>query len=283
MTAEGVETARDPSTRRISDQVAGRDWYHSIALGEGIVTPGWFDTRRVSEKFPWPDLAGKRCLDIGTFDGFWAFEMERRGASAVVAIDILDDRRWDWPAISGAVDRDAIARRKAGGDGFMIAAEALQSRVTRIDCSVYELSQREHGSFDFIYLGSLLLHLRDPILALERVRSVCKGTLLSVDAIDLPLTILQPFRPTTYLEAETRPYWHRPNLRGFKRMVSSAGFDVLAGPRPFLMPAGDGFGHPPRRLSSLRTRQGRDALFASLFGDPHAWLVARPRPTGNGP
>jgi tRNA (mo5U34)-methyltransferase len=266
-----------PEDGYLAAAVAGRDWYHTLELADDTVTPGWFDTRVVSRMLPWPDLSRKRCLDIGTFDGFWAFEMERRGAADVVALDILDDSRWDWPLISRPEARTAIARRKGGGDGFLIASEALGSSVQRVDGSIYELSADEHGSFDFVYLGSLLLHLRDPIGALEKVRSVCEGTLLAVDGIDLPLTVFQPLRPATYLEAKGRPYWHRPNLAGFRRMVRAAGFDVTRGPRPFLMPTGDGFDHPPRKIASIRTREGREATIASLFGDPHAWLLAKRR------
>jgi tRNA (mo5U34)-methyltransferase len=264
-------------TAELDSQVEQRPWYHTLSLGDGIVTPGFFDTRPVAERLPWPELKGKRCLDVGTFDGFWAFEMERRGAADVTAIDILDDSRWDWPVLSRAAQHAAIERRKDAGKGFLIASQVLRSKVNRIDCSVYDLNPETHGEFDLVYLGSLLLHLRDPVLALERVRSVCRGQLLSVDGIDLPLTILQPHRATTYLEATDRPYWHRPNLRGFARLVRAGGFELLRGPRPFLMPPGAGFDHPPRRLSSLRTPEGRTALFTSLFGDPHAWLLAAPR------
>ena len=49
------------------------EWYHSIELAPGEVTPGCFDTRAVAGKVPLPaNLAGKRCLDVGTRDGFWA-------------------------------------------------------------------------------------------------------------------------------------------------------------------------------------------------------------------
>ena len=71
-------------------QVADVQWYHSLELAPGVVTPGWFDLRPMAAKLPWPTLTGLRCLDVGTFDGFWAFEMERRGAREVVAIDLLD-------------------------------------------------------------------------------------------------------------------------------------------------------------------------------------------------
>src|SRR5690349_7423314 len=79
-------------------RIAEHPWYHTLELAPGLLTPGWFDTRAAVSEVPFPaDLRGKRCLDVGTFDGFWAFEMERRGAEEVVAIDILDPRQWDWP------------------------------------------------------------------------------------------------------------------------------------------------------------------------------------------
>jgi len=79
---------------------------------------------------PWPtSLAGARCLDVGTHDGFWAFEMERRGADAVLAIDIADPDQVDWPEPRPAVSPevyDFIADRKTA---FHVAREALGSRV----------------------------------------------------------------------------------------------------------------------------------------------------------
>src|SRR5919201_5774181 len=89
------------SQEELRAHIAGREWYHTIELAPGVVTPGWFDTRKVVGRLPLPaSLAGMWCLDIGTFDGFWAFEMERRGAEEVLAIDILDPLRWDWPVNS---------------------------------------------------------------------------------------------------------------------------------------------------------------------------------------
>src|SRR6201995_5259916 len=64
-------------------------WYHTMRLPQGIVTPGNFNTLEELERVPLPSsLDGRRCLDVGTADGFWAFEMERRGAAEVVAIDL---------------------------------------------------------------------------------------------------------------------------------------------------------------------------------------------------
>ena len=57
-------------------------WYHTLELGDGVVTDGMFDHRPHMHHYPLPeDLTGKRCLDVATMDGYWAFEMERRGAA----------------------------------------------------------------------------------------------------------------------------------------------------------------------------------------------------------
>jgi SAM-dependent methyltransferase len=257
-------------------RVAAREWYHTLELAPGIVTPGWFDTRALATRLPLPaELSGQRCLDIGTFDGFWAFEMERRGGT-VTAIDILDEQRWDWPAATNRVDREAIERRKGRGDGFLLAREALGSSVERLECSIYDLDPSVHGRFDFVYLGSLLLHLRDPVLGLERARAVTAGRMLVLDAIAIGLTLVAPRSALMALHADGRPYWLKPNGAGLKRMAQAAGWRVLEGPRPVLIPAGAGFHHPPATAQTLRTRRGREALFASRVGDPHATMLLEP-------
>ena len=254
-----------------------RDWYHTIEIAPGKLTPGWFDTRSVVSKLPFPaSLEGKRCLDVGTFDGFWAFEMERRGAAEVLAVDILDPNRWDWPANARPDVISTIAERKSRGEGFSIAREALGSAVERRELSVYDLAADDVGKFDFVYVGSLLLHLRDPVRALERVRSVCRGSMLLVDAIDLGLTVRHPRRPVASLDGVGRPWWWRLNLAGMVRAVEVAGFELLEPARRIWMPPGDGQAavRPSRDL--LRSEEGRRVLMFRLKGDPHVAIHARP-------
>ena len=254
--------------------VREREWYHTIELAPGVVTPGWFDLRPVARRLPWPSLLGARCLDVGTFDGFWAFEMERRGASEVVAIDILDPRQWDWPHDTDEETIAAIGRRKGQGEGFEMARAALGSAVERREMSVYDLDSAVVGEFDFVYLGSILLHLRDPVRALERIRLVCRGMLLSVDTFDLPLSIAHPRRPVASLDGLGRPWWWRANLAGVRRMIRAGGFEVERQLR-ILMPAGAGQPRLPIRLASLRHSAGRNALLTSNIGDPHVATLAR--------
>ena len=267
-------------TAPLAEEVAQLDWYHTLELAPGVVTPGWLDTRSIVGEIPFPEsLAGKRCLDVGTFNGFWAFEMERRGASEVVAIDVLEPRAWDWPARAEPETVDAIAARQAGGRGFAIARRALRSSVERLDLSVYDLDPETVGGFDVVYLGSLLIHLRDPVRALERVRSVCAGSLIVVDGIDLFLSIVHRRRPVATLEGFGRPWWWYANDAGLARIVEAAGFDVVAGPRRLYMPPGAGWGVRRFEPRWLRDRKGRYALLVAWRGDPHAVVVARPAPS----
>jgi tRNA (mo5U34)-methyltransferase len=269
-------TGPDPGSLRAA--VAEHEWYHSIEVAPGVVTPGWFDTRRVVAQLAFPaSLAGQRCLDVGTFDGFWAFEMEDRGAAEVVAVDVLDPAAWDWPAGSDEAVVEAIGRRKAGGSGFELVHQARRSGVVRHERSVYDLDPVEVGTFDFVYVGSLLLHLRDPVGALERAAAVCRGQVLVVDAIDLPLSMLLRHRPVAGLDGRGRPWWWKPNTAGLARMVEAAGLAIVSGPTRVYLPAGAGQPTPRPSLRSVVTRAGLDAAVLWRRGDPHAAILARPR------
>jgi tRNA (mo5U34)-methyltransferase len=272
----------DPLTMsddEIRAHLASTEWYHTVELRPGIETPGWFDTRPAAQILPWPDLTGKRCLDVGTFEGFWAREMHRRGAAEVTAIDILDPRDWDWPVGSSDALIEILERRKRGGDGFAFVGRAVGSPVQRTELSIYDLDPAKVGTFDTVYVGSLLLHLRDPVRALEAVRSVCKpgGRLLSVDAIDLELTLRHPRRPLAELDGRGRPWWWKPNLAALQQMVEAAGFDVIERSRPFYLTPGAGQPLPKARARMALSPLGRDLLLTKWRGAAHAAILATPR------
>ena len=77
--------ANDPATRAhwrgLADEFSESGWYHSIELPGGEVLQGLQTLDQQKERLrllPIPDdLSGKRVLDIGTWDGWFAFEMER--------------------------------------------------------------------------------------------------------------------------------------------------------------------------------------------------------------
>ncbi len=268
----------DTSAATLAAEVEGLEWYHTLELAPDVITPGWLDTRKIAHQVPLPaSLSGKRCLDVATFNGFWAFEMERRGAAEVVGIDVLDPARWDWPAGSDPETIATLAARQAGGRGFEIASRALGSAVERLERSVYDLDPDDIGTFDVVYLGSLLVHLRDPVGALECVRSVCSGTLVVVDGVDPLLSLLFRRLPVATLDGIGRPWWWYGNPANLVQIVRAAGFDVVEPPRRLYIPPGPGQQTVPLRPGLLRTRGGQMAFMVSWKGDPHASVVARPR------
>ena len=107
------------------------DWYHTIDLGEAGVTPGFVDHRAQVQNYGLPSsLAGKRCLDVATFDGFWAFEMEKRGAAEVIGIDVNSLADCDYPR-NFKSEYLSAQPRTVKGLGFAYARRALRSRVQR--------------------------------------------------------------------------------------------------------------------------------------------------------
>src|SRR3954452_20945176 len=203
-------------------------WYHTIELAPGVVTPGQIDLRAVAKRVLPRDLHGRRALDVGTFDGFWAFELERRGAE-VVAIDVGSVEEAQWPPLQ----RERLTERTRDwgvqvGRGFVLAWEVLGSRARRVVKSVLEVSPEDLGGpVDLVFMGALMLHLRDPVEALERLRGVLNpgGTLLQMEPFSVRDTLLSPRKPGVSFRAhDTEFNWWYPNLALLKAWPWAAGF-----------------------------------------------------------
>src|SRR5205085_11917439 len=193
-----------------------------------------------------------------------ARSMSRWGPYATVRIAV-----WDWPArtrIRESYDggKENLDKIKRNGNGFPIAREALGSSVERHELTVYELSPDKLGTFDFVFVGSLLLHLRDPIGALERIRSVAAGEIVFNDCVEYVLSKLLPRTPMARLDAEDRCWWWQPNLAALRSMVEQAGFEILERGQPYFVPFGPRYEVPrqgPRDiLRRLRSPKGWEEL-----------------------
>lgn len=219
-----------PAARLTDEQIQARidavaDWYHRIEIRPGIVTPGINDSEttllqlNLAERYD-----GMRVLDIGARDGFFAFELERRGAE-VVAIDYMD------PAETG----------------FPVARELLGSQVEYLVDNVYNVDPERYGTFDLVLFLGVVYHLRDPLLALDRLWDVCNpgatliletqlldnallvdgGGFRTLAEIDPALTeaCLMQFYPGDALNGDHSNYW-APNAACMRGLLSTAGFDV---------------------------------------------------------
>jgi tRNA (mo5U34)-methyltransferase len=223
-----------PSTdsAALQAEVERYPWYHTLELGNGVVTNGMFDHRPVLERYPIPgDLTGMRCLDVATMDGFWAFEMERRGAASVTALDLEDPSQLDWPASLREEHEKTMDETKA--ERFAIAKRELGSNVERVLMSAYDLSP-ELGTFDFVFCGDLLLHLKDPITPIENIRSVCTGSAVIANVITR--FRFQEKRALAELDGIDNFAWWVTNMAGLVRIVRAAGFSRVQEVEPFELP-----------------------------------------------
>ena len=133
-------------------------WFQRVEVFPGYFSPGWDDP--AENKLPYyglpEDLSGMRVLDIGCAEGFFSFEAERRGAREVIGIDSFPDS----------------VRR------FEIAKAGRQSSANAFLMNVYDLEPKRLGTFDLVLFFGVFYHLKHPQLALERILSICTGTLL---------------------------------------------------------------------------------------------------------
>ena len=250
-----------------SEEVGRFAWYHTMELPGGIVTPGMFDTRPAAAKVGMPaSLAGKRCLDIGTSDGFWAFEMERRGAKEVVAIDLGDDSRADITVGGAPLVKSATSRQS---QTFALAHRLLGSKVAWRDLSAYDVSPDVLGRFDFVFIGSLLMHLQDPIRALAAARSVVTGELLSFEAVSPILTLSHPRTPCARFLGIDRTDWWVPNVAGHRKWVEAAGFRIRN-------PGGVAFVRR-RGMRRIAVRHPLQSGLLATLGILQNWVLASPR------
>lgn len=147
-----MEGAKQIKKEEILKKIEKVYWYHKFEVLPGIITPGRFhvNAKEVFDIYGIPKtLHGLKALDIGTWDGPYAFELENRGAS-VTAFDIQDPNC----------------------TGFNIAKEIRRSNVRYIQASVYNLSEVLREKFDIICFFGVYYHLKYPLLAFEQIHAV---------------------------------------------------------------------------------------------------------------
>lgn len=137
-------------------------WHQKFRLSANTVTPGSSDIEWLLLRLGFPSrLDGLTVLDIGTTNGAAAFIAEARGADRVVATDIVPSTWF----------------------GFQQLAEKLSSKVEFLQASIYQLPDILSEPFDVVLFLGVLYHLRHPLLGLDAVRMLTKGTLFLESAI----------------------------------------------------------------------------------------------------
>jgi tRNA (mo5U34)-methyltransferase len=210
-------------------------WYHSLQLDASFRTRGEFDLEPyVPYYLPFSDLSAFRCFEVGSGNGFWAFEMEKRGAAAVTTLDLPDFFDTDFSIRFGRDNERPQQRAAAGafGEAFRVAAVLRQSKVRYQLGNVYDVRPETYGRFGLVFCGSMLMHLFGPLLALQRMAAICDDALLITTQTDLSL---EPSLGPSYHGHEI-PFVHFvPSPTCLQAMLTSCGYEkVVRGPTFFL-------------------------------------------------
>ena len=219
-------------------------WWHSIDLGQGVVTPGKKSARFLAKELQslqLPDLRGKTVLDIGAFSGFYSFEAERRGAARVVALDhyvwSIDMPRFhQYCAECAARNTTPLAAeqtphwqpdRLPGKRPFDVAHQVLGSKVEAVVEDFMALDPARLGAFDVVLFLGVLYHMDNPLGALRRVARATKElAVIETHAVAVPgyekYEICELYS-ASQLNSDPSNWWG-PNLKALEGMCRAAGF-----------------------------------------------------------
>ena len=252
-----------------------KGWYHSFQLPDGTKIDGIIPVARLQERlkaFGLPaNLAGKRVLDIGCWDGWFSFALEGRGAE-VVAVDCVEMAT------------------------FLYIHRKLQSKVRYLQSDVIDLSASTIGYFDIVLCLGVVYHLKHPLLALEKVCELTRGiavidsfvvdNLVSSECSSVPIL---EFYEGTELGGQM-DNWFGPTSACLSAMCRTAGFPIVRAieysERACVIcerqwPAGaSGTAEPPQLLAATHSRNyginfrsGSDDYLTCWFGSEEDDLV----------
>lgn len=158
------------------DSPNGRMWWHSLPLPDGTLVRGHNADRSLQFKM-WDalelgDLAGKRVLDIGAADGFFALAAWFAGAAHVTAIGTT---HWNtWP------------------HNITLAAQRWEAPLA-IETGDFRTHPLK-GPFDVILFLGVLYHVEDVFGCMRRLRdllapggTIAMETQMTAIASDLPI------------------------------------------------------------------------------------------------
>jgi tRNA (mo5U34)-methyltransferase len=244
-----------PTPERAAELAARTDfvWHQRFELAPGVYTPGLNDVEfLLAATGMGARIDGATVLDIGTTNGGAAFACERLGAKRVIAVDIVDDKWF----------------------GFAAIKDVLDSQAEHLQASIYELPKLLNEQFDVVMFWGVLYHLRHPLLALDNVRQLARGTVTIETAVCDHELMLQRDLPLARFYrrdelGDDSSNWFAPNVAALTDWCRSCGLEpthVHAWP--------DG---APSRAVVAATRTAGDPEYMTLsYERPLNCSVARP-------
>lgn len=190
-------------------------WFHSIDLGDGIVTRGVKSLGTIRNEqqtiFDPILIKGASVIDVGAWNGAFSFEAARRGAR-VLATDHYVWTHDGW----------------RGREGFDLANEALGLNVEARVLDVPDITIQNVGRWDVVLFLGVLYHLPSPLTLLESVADVAAECLVVETHADL-MDVKRPalaYYPGSTLNGDPTNFFG-PNLAFVIEVLKECGFNLF--------------------------------------------------------
>jgi len=207
------------------ESVLGEWWYYSVELKPGFVTKGTFParvpmlTRMLLRDV---ELAGLRCLDIGSMEGLSPALMCRKGAAKVVATDAVPH-----------CERKMAALKEA----YQVEFDFRQVGL------MYGLSQKlaADEGFDLINFSGVNYHVFSPMHCIAGLRPLLKKNglmIIGTNVVNRSDHSLE-FNARGRLQAEANTFWYHsvPMMEYLARYFRLSPIDCLYFPHSAANPA----------------------------------------------
>jgi hypothetical protein len=175
------------ATPRVVTDVNECYFYHTMEIpGYGCVEGEWDLRQSAREYLGGVEFRGKRVLEVGTASGFLCFYMESQGAD-VVAYDLSEEQSLDVVPFSRYDHKQYELTSKQTlvrdlNNAYWLGHRAYNSNAKVVYGTTYAIPE-EIGMVDISTFGSVLLHLRDPFLALQNALRLTRETAIITDVM----------------------------------------------------------------------------------------------------
>ena len=220
------------SSPRVVKSVTDCYFYHTMDLCDlGTVRGPWDLRNRLGDYLGGVPLANRRVLEIGTADGFISFEMERDRATVVSFEAETADSFSQLPfpdSLYTTNRRTWLGEINCFLESVKNAywlAHRLYNSSARLYCgNVYNLPEAL-GQFDVVVVAQILVHLRDPIAALEQAARRCSDTLIITEGT---ADHAEPIMRLCGTLESGRPYaWFHLSRGLYRELLTMLGFEIV--------------------------------------------------------
>lgn len=223
-------------------------WYHSIDLPNLCTVEGQWDLRgRFLDYIGGVDLLGRTVLDVGAASGFISMEAEKHGASKVIGFDAEYASQFQFLPHVAPPDQVMFSKMR---NSYWCTHRAFNSKSELVLGEIYKMASCV-PQCDVVIVGQILVHLRDPLAALEQAAKACKDTLIITEG---SFESDQPIASFLGRRGGGPAWWHL-SIPLYKEWLDILGFNLISTKKGFFRCNAMGHNHDSELWTMIARRR----------------------------